>query len=245
MSRKKSPPPKQAAPSAGRWLRWTLLILLALLLLPILQVGCVRIVDPPTTTPMLLRQAGEKLGGGHSPLRPAEWLDLREIPADFLKFVFVAEDQRFFLHHGFDWRQIEISRRQAARKGRTPRGASTITQQCARSLFLWQGRSWVRKGIEAYYTVWMELLLPKRRILELYANVVEMGDGVYGVQAAARHHYGVPARDLTREQSAMLAALLPAPRQWNPRNPSPKLAARVQKLLRTEKEVQFPLKVER
>ena len=218
---------------------------MALLILPILQVGCVRFVDPPVTTLMLLRQAEGKLGGKHSTQRRAEWLDLRAMPADFLKFAFVAEDQRFFLHHGFDWRQIGISRHQAARKGKTPRGASTITQQCARSLFLWQGRSWVRKGIEAYYTVWMELLLPKRRILELYANVVEMGDGVYGVQAAARHHYGVPARELTREQCATLAALLPAPRQWDPRNPSAKFAARVQKLLRMESGVQFPLKLER
>ena len=232
---------KKPAPNAGRrrWLRWTLLVLLAALVLPVIQVGCVRFADPPVTTLMLLRQAES------STPRRFEWLDLRAMPADFLKFAFLAEDQRFFLHHGFDWRQIEVSRREASRKGRTPRGASTITQQCARSLFLWQGRSWVRKGLEAYYTVWMELLLPKRRILELYANVVELGDGVYGVQAAARHHYGVPARELTREQCAALAALLPAPRQWDPRNPSPKLAARVQKLLRSENAVPFPLQVER
>ena len=241
MSRKKTPPPA----GRRRWLRWTLLGLLALLVVPVLQVGCVRFADPPVTTLMLLRQAEGKLAGGNSTQRRFEWLDLRAMPPDFLKFAFTAEDQRFFLHHGFDWRQIGISRRQAARKGRTARGASTITQQCARSLFLWQGRSWVRKGIEAYYTVWMELLLPKRRILELYANVVELGDGVYGVQAAAHHHYGVPARDLTREQCATLAALLPAPRQWDPRNPSPKLAARVQKLLLAEKTVPFPLKTDR
>ena len=113
--------------------------------------------------------------------------------------------------------------------------------QCARSVFLWQGRSWLRKGLEAYYTVWMELFLSKRRILELYANVIEMGDGVYGIEAAARAHYGVEARALTRNQCAMLAAILPNPREWNPREPSAHLAARVQKILRQEPALHFPL----
>ena len=162
------------------------------------------------------------------------------MPRDFVKFALVGEDQRFFRHHGFDWREIRIARAQAERTGNGVRGASTISMQCARSLFLWQGRSWVRKGLEAYSTFWMELLLPKRRILELYVNVIEMGDGVYGLEAAAQAHYGTASRDLTREQCAMLAALLPAPRAWNPRAPSPKLSARCAKLLRQEKQVAFP-----
>jgi monofunctional biosynthetic peptidoglycan transglycosylase len=100
------------------------------------------------------------------------------------------------------------------------RGASTITQQCARSLFLWQNRSWIRKGFEAYYTVLMELMLSKARILELYANVIEFGDGIYGVEAAAQYYYHVPASQLTREQSAMLTAIMPNPRQYDPLKPS-------------------------
>jgi monofunctional biosynthetic peptidoglycan transglycosylase len=112
--------------------------------------------------------------------------------------------------------------------------------QCARSLFLWQGRSWLRKGLEAYYTFWMETLLPKRRILELYANVIEMGDGVYGVEAAAHAHYSVNARDLSREQCATLAAILPNPRVWDPRSPTPRLATRIAHLQQQEKQVSFP-----
>jgi monofunctional biosynthetic peptidoglycan transglycosylase len=112
--------------------------------------------------------------------------------------------------------------------------------QCARSLFLWQGHSYVRKALEAYYTVWMELLLSKRRIFELYANVVELGRGVYGVEAAARYHYHVPARRLDQNQEAMLAAMLPAPRTWNPRAPTPRLLARQQRILRDLPQARWP-----
>ncbi len=101
---------------------------------------------------------------------------------------------------------MDLALKEAERKGKPVRGASTITNQCARSIFLWQGRSWIRKGLELDDTIWMEALLPKRRILELYANVIEMGRGIYGVEAASRHYFGVSARGLTRDQSAMLAA---------------------------------------
>ena len=116
--------------------------------------------------------------------------------------------------------------KKAERAGKPVRGASTITNQCARSIFLWQGWSWIRKGLESYYTLWMEALLPKHRILELYANVIEMGRGIYGVEAAAHHFFGVSARGLTREQSAMLAAVLPNPKGWNPAQPGVALRRR-------------------
>ena len=215
--------------------------MIALAILPIVQVTWVRFFDPPLTPLMLLRSAEARAKGHSAPARQYAWRTLSQIPHDFLKFVFIAEDQRFFEHHGFDWREVELARKQAERTGKMPRGASTITMQCARSLFLWQGRSWVRKGLEAYYTFWMEALLPKRRILELYANVIEMGDGVYGVEAAARAHFGANARALSREQCAALAAMLPNPRKWNPRHPSPKLSQRCAKILKQEKQVAFPL----
>ncbi len=199
-----------------------------------------RFIDPPITPLMLLRPVEARFSGHAAAERRYVWRDLRQMPRDFLKFVLTGEDQSFFRHHGFDWREIHLARAQAERDGGEVRGASTISMQCARSLFLWQGRSWVRKGLEIYYTFWMELLLPKRRILELYANVIEMGDGVYGLEAAAHAHYGTSSRALTREQCAMLAALLPAPRVWNPREPSPRLSARCAKLLRQEKQVSFP-----
>lgn len=231
---------KPAPAPRRRWGLWLGVLVLVLFLLPILQVGCVRFIDPPLTPLMLLRPLEARLGGHPVPVRRYAWRTLGQMPRDFVKFVLVGEDQRFFRHRGFDWREIRLARAQAERSDGEVRGASTISMQCARSLFLWQGRSWVRKGLEAYYTFWMELLLPKRRILELYVNVIEMGDGVYGLEAAAQAHYGVSGRALTRDQCAMLAALLPAPRTWDPRAPSPRLSARCAKLLRQEKQVAFP-----
>ena len=134
----------------------------------------------------------------------------------------------------------QMAVKKAERKGKPVRGASTITNQCARSIFLWQGRSWIRKGLESYYTIWMEALLPKRRILELYANVIEMGPGIYGVEAASQHYFRVSARGLTREQSAMLAAVLPNPKGWDPTNPGRTLRRRQRRILQRERNAHFP-----
>ncbi len=140
---------------------------------------------------MLLEQGGAVFSRGPSaPLR-YRWIDLAQMPEMFLKHLWISEDQRFFQHDGFDWKEMDAAVEKAERTGKPVRGASTITNQCARSIFLWQGRSWIRKGLESYYTIWMELLLPKRRILELYANVIEMGRGIYGVEAASQYYFGV------------------------------------------------------
>ncbi len=226
----------------GRWKR--LLILLAvLLLLPPLQVAMVRFVNPPRTLPMLLEQGASMFSRkAHPPFR-YQWIDLEKMPEMFLKHLWISEDQRFFQHDGFDWKEIDLAMEKAERTGKPVRGASTITNQCARSIFLWQGRSWIRKGLESYYTIWMEALLPKRRILELYANVIEMGRGIYGVEAASQHYFGVSARGLTREQSAMLAAVLPSPKGWDPTNPSGKLRWRQQRILQRERNAHFPEKL--
>jgi monofunctional glycosyltransferase len=231
---------KSARGASPRWWRWLVFTVLSLAALPVVEVAAVRFFDPPITPLMLLRPLEGRPDGHPAPARQYTWLPLARMPRDFLRFVLVAEDQRFFKHHGFDWREIHAAQKQAERTGQEPRGASTITMQCARSLFLWQGRSWLRKGLEAYYTFWMETLLPKRRILELYANVIEMGDGVYGIEAAARAHYGVGARELTRDQCAALAAILPDPRGWDPRSPTPRLAARIARLQQQEKQASFP-----
>ncbi|MDQ3116692.1 MAG: monofunctional biosynthetic peptidoglycan transglycosylase, partial [Verrucomicrobiota bacterium] len=224
---------------AGRWKR--LLILLAvLLLIPALQVAMICFLNPPRTLPMLLEQSGALISRqAHAPLR-YQWIDLEQIPELFLKHLWISEDQRFFQHDGFDWKEIDLSREKAGRTGKPVRGASTITNQCARSIFLWHGRSWIRKGLESYYTIWMEMLLPKRRILELYANVIEMGPGIYGVEAAAQHYFGVSPRRLTRTQSALLAAVLPNPKRWNPAHPDTALRRREQRILAREREARFP-----
>lgn len=216
------------------------IVILALLLLPIVQVGCVRFVNPPVTPLMLLRSIETRTDNRPVPARRYQWIALQKVPPAFLRCVITSEDQRFFEHHGFDWKEVEIARREAERKGKKPRGASTITMQCARSLFLWQGRSWIRKGLEAYYTFWMEALLPKRRILELYVNIIEIGDGVYGIEAAAQAHFSASTRALTLEQAATLAAILPNPRKLDPRRPSPGLIARRSRILQREPALRLP-----
>ena len=206
--------------------------LLIVLLVPVAEVAAVRFVHPPLTPLMAFRWIGDHFGRKHRPQIKYQWRPWRELPPAFVKAAWVSEDQRFFKHHGFDWIEMSHSLEKAERTGRDPRGSSTITMQCARSLFLWQGHSYVRKGLEAYYTVLMEAFLTKRRIFELYANVIEMGPGVYGVEAASRYWYGKDSRQLDGGQAAMLAALLPAPRTWDPRAPSKRLLARQQRILR-------------
>jgi monofunctional biosynthetic peptidoglycan transglycosylase len=220
--------------------KWILILLVVLLLIPAMQVAMVRFVNPSRTLPMLIDQGFAK--GPTVPLR-YHWIDLPEIPEMFLKHLWISEDQRFFKHDGFDWKEMDIAVKEAERKGKPVRGASTITNQCARSIFLWQGRSWVRKGLESYYTIWMEALLPKRRIMELYANVIEMGPGIYGVEAASQHYFGVSARGLTREQSAVLAAVLPNPKHWDPANPDAALRRRQERILFREQNAHFPDKL--
>ena len=217
-----------------------LFLLLVLLLIPGLEVAVVRFVNPPRTMPMLLEQGGSAFSHQTRPPLRYRWVDLDQMPQMFLKHLWISEDQRFFQHQGFDWKEIDRAMEKAERTGKPVRGASTITNQCARSIFLWQGRSWIRKGLESYYTVWMELLLPKRRILELYANVIETGRGIYGVEAAAQFYFGVRARELTRPQSALLAAVLPNPKGWNPAHPEPALRRRQQRILAREQQARFP-----
>ena len=211
-----------------------------LALLPGVQAGCVAATKPFTTGPILLRSTKSILAGPAQPAAQFIWTDLNRVPPGFLKAVLAAEDRHFFEHGGFDWQEIRRSILTSVERGDRLRGASTISQQCARSLFLWQGRSWIRKGLEAYYTLWMELLLSKRRILELYVNVIELGDGIYGVEAAARHYYNKSARDLTREEAAMLAAILPAPKRWNPLQPTEQVKRWQETILARMDKVQLP-----
>ena len=215
------------APNGGRRAFISLVTISALLLtIPMVEVALVQFWNPPITTVMIQRQLEHWLGSPYRAGIEYRWVPLRAVSDNFLKGVWQMEDSRFFKHDGFDWIEMEQAIAQAKAKNQPVRGVSTISMQCARSLFLWQGRSWLRKGIEAYYTFLLEHLLTKERILELYVNVIELGDGIYGIQAAAERYYGVSADRLTRTQGAMLAALLPFPRGWNPLHPSPRLERR-------------------
>jgi monofunctional biosynthetic peptidoglycan transglycosylase len=158
----------------------------------------------------LMRERGKK--------RVQHWVPLDRISERLQTAVIVAEDGGFYGHQGFDFYEIREAFERNWEEGRTVRGASTITQQLAKNLFLPESRVWWRKAQEAVITVMLELILTKRRILELYLNVAEWGDGVYGAEAAARYHYGVPAAALSPEQAARLAAMLPSPRSYSPRS---------------------------
>jgi monofunctional biosynthetic peptidoglycan transglycosylase len=177
---------------------------------------------PPLLTPLMVIRAVQ---GERGPGR--DWVPLARVSPALLRAVIAAEDARFFTHYGFDVSAIRRARAFNARHpGRRPRGASTITMQCARNVFLWPGGGWVRKVIEAYFAGLLELLWGKRRILEVYLNVIEWGGGLYGVEAAARTYFRIPASALDARQAALLAAALPNPRRWNPAGPTAYLAAR-------------------
>ncbi len=186
-------------------------VTLAALLLPVFAVLTYRFVPPPITPLMVMRWAGG------APIRQ-RWVPLARISPALIRAVVASEDEKFCFHHGFDWDAMGEAWKEW-RAGRTPRGASTITMQTAKNLFLWPGRSFLRKGIEAYFTVLLELFWSKQRIIETYLNVIEWGNGIYGAEMAARLHFGKPASALTPREAALFAAVLPNPRRWSPDHP--------------------------
>jgi monofunctional biosynthetic peptidoglycan transglycosylase len=175
-------------------------------------------VDPPTT--WLIEQERRRLGSA-----AREWRPLDAISPHLARAVAAAEDARFCDHRGFDFVEIQAARADAAAGGRL-RGASTISQQTAKNVFLWPDRGWVRKGLEAGFTLLIEAFWGKRRIMEVYLNVAEFGEGVFGAEAAARRWFGKSADALTRAEAARLAAILPSPRTRDPARPTDALARR-------------------
>ncbi len=171
-----------------------------------------RWIDPPFTTVMLLQEG---------PVGDLEhtWVARDAIAWDAVRAVIAAEDQRFAEHHGIDFKQLNEAI-EDYREGDDLRGASTITQQVAKNVFLWQGRSVVRKALDAYFAVLIEICWPKKRILEVYLNVAEFGPGVFGIEAAAREHFGTTAAGLSRSEAALLAEVLPNPLRMSASRPS-------------------------
>jgi len=214
-----------------RWLRRLLWLPVLLVGLSVLQVAALRVVDPWGSSFMAIRQAQAWMRGDMRWVIHYEWRDLARISPSLPVALVAAEDQRFAEHFGFDLAAIEKAERANAR-GRKIRGGSTISQQLAKNLFLWGGRSYVRKGIEAWYTLLIEAMWPKQRIIEVYANVVEFGDGVYGAQAAARRYFGKDASRLTAAECARLAAVLPAPKRYSVLRPGPYVARRARAIER-------------
>ena len=151
--------------------------------------------------------------------------------------VVTSEDPKFFEHFGFDFEQIQHSLERNIEKGKKLRGASTISQQTAKNLFLWPKRSWVRKGIEVYFTIVLETFWNKRRILEVYLNIIEMGDGIYGAEAAAQEYFNKSSAKLTKPEAALIAAVLPNPRRWSPAKPTAYIRKKQQRIVRYMKYV--------
>ena len=217
MARKQDRKPKRRTARARRrrlrrLLLWLVRQAAYVLAAAILWVGAYTVINPPGGYYM----AAEwwRLGAIER-----DWVDLEEITPDLARAVMAAEDANFCDHWGLDFDAIEQAL-EASKKGRRLRGASTISQQVAKNLFLWHGRSWLRKGLEAGFALAIEAIWTKRRILEVYLNVAEFGEGVFGVEAAAQHYFKRPAAKLTLDQAARLAAILPDPKGRDPRRRS-------------------------
>jgi len=185
-----------------------------------------RFVPVPCTILMLQRCVEQKMNG-----RPVKldkrWVPIERMSRNLPRAVATAEDQKFEEHVGFDFEAIEKAAKYNERHhGRKVRGASTISQQCAKNVFLWPSRSWARKGLEVYFTFLIEMCWSKERIMEVYLNVIEMGPGVYGAEAASRYYFHKPAARLTRQEAARIAAVLPNPRRWSASRPTPYILKR-------------------
>jgi monofunctional biosynthetic peptidoglycan transglycosylase len=160
------------------------------------------------------------------------WISLDAMSSSLPLAVVAAEDNLFLEHSGFDFEAIQKAKEfNQKKKGKKIRGASTISQQTAKNVFLWPQRSWIRKGLEVYFTVLIEFVWGKKRIMEIYLNVIETGKGIYGVEAASQIYFGKSASDLTRREAALIAAILPNPLKWNPSSPSPYMYGRQQWIL--------------
>lgn len=220
-ARPKTPPTKRRRGVRG-WLGWLIrrlfIVVIGYLVACMLLLVAYRFIMPPVTGVQLQRIV-ESAFTGDAPLLRYQPVPSDAMVASVRHAAIAAEDGRFYTHNGFDFEEIRRAREDAARRGTSPRGASTITQQLVKNLFLTTHRSWIRKGFEVPLTLLAELILPKERILTLYVNVVEWGpDNVFGIEAAAAYHYNTSAARLTRDQSARLVSLLPNPRERNPRN---------------------------
>ncbi len=213
-------------------LKW---IVVAFFASTILSVVVLRWVPVWVTPLMFIRVAQQKAEGKPLTLHH-HWVSLDKIAPSLPTAVMASEDARFLEHHGFDYKAIEqAAMRNMKHPNKRKHGASTISQQTAKNVFLWPGRSWIRKGFEVYFTALIELMWSKQRIMEVYLNSIEMGDGIYGADAVAEYHFGTTADQLSRGQCALIAVSLPNPRKMNSAHPSSYMLRRQQRILREMK----------
>ena len=234
-----------AVPRRRRWRSWLWKLPLAFVAFSVLQVLVLRFVDPPFSMFMAARQLDAVIAGDLEFRIAHDWRDMDKMSPNLPLALVASEDQNFARHNGFDFAAIEKAQahnekmiERAEKRGkpvRRLRGASTISQQTAKNLFLWQGSGvtrWVRKGLEVWYTALIEILWPKRRILEVYANIAEFGDGIYGGQAAARSFFRKDASRLSAAEAARLAAVLPSPKRYSAARPGPYVQRRTNAIQR-------------
>lgn len=206
-----------------KFIRWTIALMFVS---SILVVVLYRFL-PVYVTPLMLIRCYEQMTSGEELACYHRWVSIDEMSIYMPVAVIASEDQRFMEHHGFDYKAIQQAAKENQQEGRKRiRGGSTISQQTAKNVFLWPGRSWLRKGLEAYFTFLMEMMWSKQRIMEVYLNSIEMGNGIYGVEAVARENFNSTAKDLSREQCALIAATLPNPRRYSSAYPSPYMQKR-------------------
>ena len=209
-------------------IRWVLAVFFGS---TILAVVALRFV-PVFFTPLMFIRCGQQMAEGEKLKLDHHWVPMSKISPSMPVAVMASEDANFLNHHGFDYKAIvNAAERNRKHPEKRKLGASTISQQTAKNIFLWPGRSWTRKGLEAYFTVLIELFWSKERIMEVYLNSIEMGDGIYGVDAVAEANFQTDAKNLSRAQCALIAATLPNPRKFSSKNPSAYMRKRQSKIL--------------
>ena len=209
-------------------IRWVLAVFLGS---TILAVVALRFV-PVFFTPLMFIRCGQQMAEGKNLKLDHHWVPISKISPSMPVAVIASEDANFMNHHGFDYKAIvNAAERNRKHPEKRKLGASTISQQTAKNVFLWPGRSWIRKGFEAYFTVLIELFWSKERIMEVYLNSIEMGDGIYGVDAVAEANFQTDAKNLSRAQCALIAATLPNPRKFSSKNPSAYMKKRQSQIL--------------
>ena len=214
-----------------RVFRWFLWMALSFIALSVLLVVVFRFAPAHTSGLMIQRTIEASLDSSKTKTRRQYWVSATQIARSAPLAVMASEDQKFLSHSGFDFEQLEKAL-DAGKKGKRLRGASTISQQTAKNMFLWNGRSYVRKGLEAWFTSLIELCWPKERILEVYLNIVEFGPGIYGVEAASLTYFGKHAKNLNAYEAALLAAVLPNPHRLHAKTPSTYVKSRQQWIVR-------------
>ena len=219
-----------------RWLQGLVIFFFASTLLAVIAYRWL----PVPITPLMVIRCFQQVGRGEKIKLRHHWVSIEEMTPHLAQAVMASEDQLFLEHHGFDFNAIGVVIKER-HEGKRQRGGSTISQQTAKNVFLWPASSWVRKGFEAYFTVLIELCWSKERIMEVYLNSIEMGDGIYGAEAVAQWHFGRKAKDLTPNQCALIAATLPNPLKFSSKEPSRYMLRRQTWIMRQMRYISWPI----